>query len=71
MHIQNHSQFESYGIWNFEKLKICNKILKFQKSFTTHKWCVIYMTSKAKVVFYDTKQNHKIINIFSYNLKLG
>jgi len=41
-------QFESCEIWKFLKLKIYwTQIFKFQESFTTCKWGVMYMTSKA------------------------
>jgi hypothetical protein len=41
-------------IMELKKIKIknlLNKILKFQKSFTTCKWDVMYMTSKTKLYF--------------------
>jgi hypothetical protein len=41
---KKHSQFESCEIKN-----LLNRILKFQVSFTTCKWGVMYMTSKTKL----------------------
>ncbi len=47
---KKHSQFESCGIENKFKIKFYwIIILKFQESFTTCKWGVMYMTSKGKL----------------------
>ncbi len=39
---------------------LLTKILKFQKSFTTCKWGVMYMTSKTKLQF--MKQQNKTLD---------
>jgi hypothetical protein len=50
--LKKHSQFEIYGIWKILNIKnLLNIINFFQKSFTTCKWDVMYMTSKAKLYF--------------------
>jgi hypothetical protein len=43
-----------WKLWNLKNFKVknlLNKNLKFQESFTTYKWGVMYMTSKAKLYF--------------------
>jgi hypothetical protein len=49
--LRKHSQFEICGIWNKKKKNLLNRILRFQDSFTTCEWGVMYMTSKAKLYF--------------------
>ncbi len=56
-----HSQFESCENFKILKIKnILNKNLKFQKSYTTCKWGVMYMTSKTKLQFME--QENKALN---------
>jgi hypothetical protein len=45
--LKKHSQFESCE--NFKIKNLLNKILKFQESFMTCKWGVMYITSKTKL----------------------
>jgi hypothetical protein len=50
IHIQK--SFTIWKLWNFKFQKnknLLNIILKFQKSFTTCKWGVMYITSKTKL----------------------
>jgi hypothetical protein len=50
--LKKHSQFEIFGILKILKIKnILNKILIFQKFYTTCKWGVMNMTFKAKFYF--------------------
>jgi hypothetical protein len=63
----------THNLWNlkfFKKINLLNKNLKIQESITTCKWGVMYMTSKQTCSLGNNQINHKIINIFSYNLKL-
>jgi hypothetical protein len=54
---KKNSKFESCGIWYLKINKnLLNKILKFQESFTTSKWGVMYMTSKEIFVIYDMRK---------------
>jgi hypothetical protein len=56
----------------FFKIKdLLNKILRFQESFTTCQWGVMYMTFKEIFSFMIQEKNLKIINIFSCNFKLS
>jgi hypothetical protein len=53
-------KFTIWNFWNFKILKVknmLNKNLKFQESFTTCKWGVMYMTSinKLKKSWYKEK----------------
>jgi hypothetical protein len=59
--LKKHSQFEICEIWNLKKIKnLLNKILRFQKSFTTCQWGVMYMTSKE--IFYFMIKEKKSYN---------
>ncbi len=41
--------------FELKKFKTCFKDSNFQKSFTTYKWGVMYITYKNKVVAYDKR----------------
>jgi hypothetical protein len=56
--LKKHSQFEILKISKI--LNILNKILIFQKSYTTCKWVVMNMTTKEK--FYFMVQEKKSLN---------
>jgi hypothetical protein len=51
--LKKHFKFKSCEIGKFSNSKYVFKISRFQKSFITCKWGVMYITYKTKVVTYD------------------
>ncbi len=54
----------------FEIFRNSKYFSKFQKSFTTCKWGVMYMTYKTSCILWYKKQKPKVVNIFWYDSKL-